>query len=79
MKVRVRLYGTLSRDIPGYRHTKGLDVDIADGATVGELLARLKILQSRGPVVSINGRILNSDAKVTDGADAKIFQTVHGG
>jgi sulfur carrier protein ThiS len=79
MKVRVSLYGTLGRDVPGYRHTTGIDVNIADGATVGDLLDHLKILQSRGAAVSVNGRILGADAGLTDGSHAKIFQTVHGG
>jgi sulfur carrier protein ThiS len=79
MKVRVSLYGTLGRDFPGYRHTMGLDVDIADGSTVGDLLRHLKIVPFRGAAVSVNGRILDTEAKMTDGSHAKIFQTVHGG
>jgi thiamine biosynthesis protein ThiS len=79
MKVRVSLYGTLGRDFPGYRHTAGLDVEIADGATVADLLQHLKISQSRGAAVSVNGRILDTDVKISDGVHANIFQTVHGG
>jgi sulfur carrier protein ThiS len=79
MKVRVSLYGILGRDFPGYRHTMGLEVNIADGSTVGDLLRHLKISQSRGSAVSVNGRILDTEAKMTDGSHAKIFQTVHGG
>lgn len=79
MKVHVSLYGTLGRDVPGYRHTTGIDVDIEDGATVRDLLTRLKISRSRGAVVSVNGRVLDADEKIADGLHAKIFQTVHGG
>ena len=79
MKIYVSLYGTLGRDIPGYRHTAGIDVDIVDGASVGDLLAHLKISQSMGAVVSVNGRIVDADEKMADVLHAKIFQTVHGG
>jgi sulfur carrier protein ThiS len=79
MKARVGLYGTQGRDVPGYRHTTGVDVDIADDATVGDLPAHLKIFSVQGAAVSLNGRILDAGAGLTDGSHAKIFQTVHGG
>ena len=41
MKVNVKLYGTLSKAFPEYRHSLGMDVDIPQGATVDDLLALL--------------------------------------
>jgi hypothetical protein len=49
MKVRVQLYGTLSRRVAGYRHAQGIEIELPEGATVNELLALLKISESQGP------------------------------
>lgn len=79
VKVHVKLYGTLAVLVADYRHEKGLEVNLTEGATIGDLLARLKIDQTRGAVVSANGRILSRDDTMSDGFRVKIFQTVHGG
>ena len=79
MNLHVSLYGTLSRDVPGYCHTTGLAVEIADGSTAGELLAHLQIPPNRGSVVAAGGRILNMDDRIIESSHVKVFQTVHGG
>jgi sulfur carrier protein ThiS len=79
MKVRVNLYGTLGLRIPGYQHSQGLEVELPDGATVKDLLTLLKISGSEGAVVAIEGHIKKTDDKLPGGAQAQVFQTVHGG
>ena len=79
MKVRIKLYGTLGLRVPGYRHSEGIEVELPDGATVYDLLTRLKISESEGAVVSIEGRLRMADDKLSDGAQAQVFQTLHGG
>ena len=79
MKVRVQLYGTLSRRVPGYRHTQGIEIELPEGATVNELLAFLKIPESQGAVVTIDGRIQKAGDKISGGVHARVFQSVHGG
>jgi sulfur carrier protein ThiS len=61
MKMRVKLYGTLSQRFPGYQHSQGIEVEIPDGATVKGLLAPLAISESQGAVVAMDGRILEAD------------------
>jgi sulfur carrier protein ThiS len=79
MKVRVKLYGTLSQRFPGYQHSQGLEVDIPDGATVKDLLALLEISESRGAVVIAEGRILKADDKIRRGVPVNIVQSIYGG
>ncbi|CAB1065752.1 hypothetical protein D1BOALGB6SA_10551 [Olavius sp. associated proteobacterium Delta 1] len=79
MKLRIKLYGTLGPRVPGYRHSEGIQVELPDGATVNDLLTRLKISESEGAVVSIEGRLRKTDDKLSDGAQAQVFQTIHGG
>lgn len=79
MKVRVRLYGTLSQGFPGYQHAQGMEVEIPDGATAKDLLAHLGISESRGAVVVAEGRILKADDKMPHGVPVNVLQAIGGG
>jgi sulfur carrier protein ThiS len=79
MKVKVRLFGTLSQHFPSYQHAQGLEVEIPEGATVKELFALLGISESEGAVVIVAGRILNADDKIRDGVQVNILQSMYGG
>jgi len=79
MKVKVKLYGTLSLRVPEYKPSQGIDVEIPDGATVKDLLAYLEILETRGAAVIVNGRVLKAADKVQDGVSVDVFQSIQGG
>jgi sulfur carrier protein ThiS len=79
MKVKVKLYGTLSQRFPGYQHSQGIEVDIPDGATVKDLLTLLEIPEARGAVVIAEGRILKADDKMQRGVLVNVLQSIYGG
>ncbi len=79
MKVKVKLYGTLSLHVPGYEPSRGIDVEVPDGATVKDLLAYLDILETRGTAVIAGGRVLKADDKMQDGSSLDVFQSIQGG
>lgn len=79
MKVRVKLFGTLSQHFPEYQHSQGVEVEIPDGATAKDLLAVLEIPESRGAVVAVEGRILKADDSVQCGVPVHVLQVIHGG
>lgn len=79
MKVRAKIFGTLSQRFPGYEAKRGIEVDIPDGAMVKDLLAHLEITKSQGGIVAVEGRILRADDKLRNGASVHVFQAVHGG
>lgn len=79
MKLKVRLFGTLSQKFPDYRPLTGIEIEIPDGATVKDLLAHLKISEARGAAVIANGRVLHADDKMEDGSSLDIFQSISGG
>ena len=79
MKMRVKLYGTLSQHFPGYQHSQGVEVEIPDGAMVKDLLALLEISESQGAVVIVEGRVLKADDKMRCGVPVSVFQTIQGG
>ena len=79
MKLKVKLYGTLSQRFPGYQHSQGIEVEIPDGATVKDLLALLEISESQGAVVIAAGRTLKADDKIRRGVPVNIVQSIYGG
>jgi len=79
MRVRVKLYGTLSQQFPDYRHSEGIEVEIPDGATVKDLLARLEISESQRALVAMEGRILKADDTMRCGVPVNVLQAIHGG
>lgn len=79
MKVNVKLYGTLGAGVAGYDHAHGLELDLHEGASIGDLLADLNIEPSLRPMVVIDGSIRKKDHPISDGAQVHVFQPVHGG
>ena len=79
MKIRVRLFGTLGKDFPDYDTATGFEIEIAENATVGDLLAHLKIAESHRPVVAKDGRIMKPDDIMQSGTAVQVFQSVFGG
>jgi sulfur carrier protein ThiS len=79
MKVRVKLYGTLRQDFPGYPPSRGMEVEVPDGATVKDLLALLEISESRRAVVIAEGRILKADDKMQPRVPVNVLQAIGGG
>lgn len=79
MKVRVRLFGTLGQLFPGYQHSKGVEVELPDGATAKDLLAHLGISESQGAAIAVGGRILKADDRIAGGAPVHVLQVIQGG
>jgi sulfur carrier protein ThiS len=79
MKLRVRLFGTLSQAFPGYKHSEGIEVEVPERATVKELLALLGLSESRGVVVMAEGRILRAEDSIRPGVPVSILQAIGGG
>jgi sulfur carrier protein ThiS len=79
MKLRVKLYGTLSQQFPGYQHSEGIEVEIPDGGTVKDLLAHLEISEKQGAVVVRDGQILKADDIIRNGVHIHVLQSLSGG
>lgn len=79
MRVTVKLYGTLQRLHPGYRHTEGITADVPDGTTIAELFSLLDLPLDQKVSVIMDGRAQKADTKASDGACLNVFQPMHGG
>ncbi len=79
MKLKVRLYGTLSHYFPDYRHGQEMEVEISDHGTAKELLSAMKIPESMSAVVAAEGRILKGDDTMRADSAVAVCQPIHGG
>lgn len=79
MTVQVRLYGTLKQRFPGYRHGEGVQIEVAEGATVGDLLGSLKLSGPREVLAVVAGRVAKLEEKLQAGAPVSVFQAMAGG
>jgi sulfur carrier protein ThiS len=79
MKVRVKLYGTLGKYMPGYEISNGIEVEIPDGGKVKDILSVLHMPESQGVVVVIGGSIMTPDYTLHDGTLVSLLQPLSGG
>jgi len=79
LKIKVKLFGTLGQDFPGYDSLKGLNVNIPDDARVKNLLAHLDISETRGFMVIMDNTIAKPTDKLVNGTIIQIFQAMAGG
>ena len=79
MKINAKLYGTLSQKVPGYQHSQGVEVEIPNGASVKDFLARLEISENQGAVVIMDGQILKGDDIMRGGVPIHVLQSLSGG
>ena len=77
--MKVRLFGTLSRYYAEYRPIQGIDLEIAEGSRVKDLLAVLGIPESEKVAVTMAGRIIKAEEPLKKDASVNIVQAYQGG
>jgi sulfur carrier protein ThiS len=77
--IKVKLFGMLNQNVPGYQSNQGLKVRLPEKSKVADLLANLGISESQKPVVIKRGRILSKDDILEDGIEVDIMQAIRGG
>ena len=79
MKVQVILYGTLRNGFSGHDPTHGLEVELAEGSRVGDLVDQLEISRTRLGVVTVDGIPVKADARLKERDCVRVFQPIAGG
>ena len=79
MKIKVKLYGTLSQQVPGYQHSQGIEVEIPEGTTAKDLLDLLEISEKQGAVVVMGGQILKASDAMQGEVPVHVLQSLSGG
>ena len=78
MKVRVQLFGVLGNKLPEFGSPEGVEIELPDELSVGDLFNYLKIPEDWGATVTMDSRLLKYDDLMRDGAEIRVLQPVHG-
>ena len=79
MKIQVILFGTLRNGLPDHDPAHGLEVELADGSSVADLVDHLEIPRTRLGVVSVGGVLVKADTRLKDRDCVRVFQPIAGG
>jgi len=79
MRVTVRIYATLCRYVPGVSAGTPVEIELPDGASVADLIERLKIPAREVKIAFVNGRTRSPDWLLESGDEMGIFPPVGGG
>jgi molybdopterin converting factor small subunit len=79
MVVHVKLFATLSRYSGGVTPGVPFDVELPDGATLGDVVTRLKLPLEEVKVFFVNGRARPINWVLAPGDEIGIFPLVAGG
>ena len=79
MKVSVRLFGTLGKKFAEHDPISGFEIEIPQGASVGDLIDRLDIPKSKIGLVSVQGRLVKAQTTLQQGDFIRIYRPIFGG
>lgn len=79
MRVRARLFATLSRYYANARPGVSFDIEVPEGTTVGDLITRLNLPSEEVKVVFVNGRARPNHWPLQAGDEIGIFPPIGGG
>jgi molybdopterin converting factor small subunit len=79
MKIRVRLLGLLSRDVGSYDPERGLELEMPENSTCGDVAEALKLPPGKTGMFSVGGILKKRDERVADGDEVHLFMPLAGG
>lgn len=79
MRVTVKLRGTLGERLTADQRSSGIELEVVEGATAGDLLGLLGVSELRQGVVVVDGRVLGPEDEIRRGAVVNVFQAISGG
>ncbi len=79
MKVEVKLYANLAKLLPSVNQKKQSIITIRKGATINDLLEKMKIPKEISNVIMLNGKQCDRQTKLSEGDKISIFPPIAGG
>ena len=79
VRIQVQLFATLSRYLPGASATHGATVDVPDGSTIRDVLARLGIPHEVPVITLLNGRDAGHEETLKESDTLTMFPPLAGG
>lgn len=79
MRVQVKLFATLRHYAPSASIGRPFEIDLAEGATVADLIHYLKLPAEEVKMVYVNARARSEDWHLESGNEIGIFPLIGGG
>lgn len=79
MKIKVKLFGQLRKQVPAYQHDQGLELELPEGAKAGDLLALLNITDPKTTTTIVSGRVMAWEEKLPRDEVVNLFYVMFGG
>ena len=79
MKIRVILFGTLRKSFSDHDPVHGMEIEIPEGSTVGDLIAHIDLPAKKFGLVSVDGHLAKAGNRLQENAVVRVFQPIFGG
>jgi sulfur carrier protein ThiS len=79
MKIRVILFGTLRKSFTDHDPVHGMEVEIPEGSTVGDLIAHIDLPAKKFGLVSVDGQLVKAGNLLQENVVVRVFQPIFGG
>ena len=79
MKIRIILFGTLRKSFSDHDPLLGMEVEIPEGSTVGDLIAHIDLPTQKLGMVSMDGNLVKAGNMLKENAVVRVFQPIFGG
>lgn len=79
MKIKLRLYATLTKFIGDFSSGTEVEMDLPEGSTLGELASHLKLPPDEVKICFVNGIICELEKTLHEGDEVGIFPPIGGG
>ena len=79
MKIRVILFGTLSKSYPVHDPVYGMEVEIPEGSTVGDLISHMDLPAKKFGMISMDGQLVKAGNPLQENVVVRVFQPIFGG
>ncbi len=79
MKIRVILFGTLRKSFSDHDPVLGMEVEIPEGSTVGDLIAHIDLPAKKFGLVSVDGHLVKAGNLLQENALCGCFNLFSGG
>ena len=79
MKIRVILFGTLRKSFSDHDPVHGMEIEIPEGSTVGDLISYIDLPTKKFGMVSMDGYLVKTGNLLKKNAVVRVFQPIFGG
>ena len=79
MEIKVKLYGTLGKDLAGHDPTHGLTCDLPEGSSIFDLIESLNIPRQKVGIISVDGNLVKDSHVLEKGSFVRLYRPIFGG